>query len=562
MQIRDLSKLPPIAEGGEGIIYEYHNSVVKIYKPCVNLSSKQKKVQLLIHKTLPQEVICPIEEVFDRKKRFIGYRMNRAGGEEFKKLSNKKFTSSNYITQKDILEMLVKIKGILQELHRQNIYIGDFNDRNILFDSYFNLYFIDCDSWSIESEKCEVAMDLFRDPLLKENHFNEETDTYAYCVLAWKALTRIHPFGGTLSEEMDIIQRMEKGISVIDNASVKIPRTIRSWKNLSPAFLTAMKNVFENKTRKIGTELEDMLANLKFCKIHSEYYYGKYHTCPLCDANAKIVIKPVSQGVMDGLKLIAVLNCRDIKTVLGEFSYIDKNQYVVDIRTGKRKQFVSGKRYYFTIEGVAVVDEAERFIISGREEFIFEKKYKSPVIVEKDTVYYLNKQNSLCAVTVYEQGNSMKKISQCSNTAYYHVDGENYCVLNIYSGKWIIFFQGYHIEIGHEEAIINYGIHYDNVSDAWLIVTENQSAVFRTLIIDKSGILFDTDKIKYQCQLNHLCLSNHIIFIPIDGKIRGYAYKKDIFKDFVCDIVDSDSRLIKKGGQFVIINNENIYHLS
>ena len=75
MMIQDLSKLLPIAEGGEGIIYEYGHSVIKIYKPCVNISSKQKKVQLLIQKTLPPQVICPIEEVFDSKKNFIGYLM-------------------------------------------------------------------------------------------------------------------------------------------------------------------------------------------------------------------------------------------------------------------------------------------------------------------------------------------------------------------------------------------------------------------------------------------------------------------------------------------------------
>lgn len=566
MMIQDLSKLLPIAEGGEGIIYEYGNSVVKIYKSCINLSSKQKKVQLLIQKTLPPEVVCPIEEVFDNRKNFIGYLMNRAHGEEFRKLSNKKFTVSSDISTQDILRMLVEIKDILQKLHNQDIYIGDLNDRNILFDQYFNLYFIDCDSWAIESEKCMVVQDLFCDPLLQENYFNEETDTYAYCILAWKALTRIHPFGGVLIDDINIMERMKKGISIIDNASVKVPRTVKNWNNFSPAFLTTMKNIFENKTRRIGTEIEDMLTNLKFCKIHSEYYYGEYITCPLCNANAKILVKPVLQGVMEGLKLTIVLNSENIDVVLNEFSYIDKNQYVVDLRSGRKEKFVSGKRYYFTSKGIPVIEEAERFIIkssllSDREDFVFEKKYKSIIMVEQDRIYYLNKQNSLCAVTVLEQGNSVKKIEQCSNTAYYHTEGERYCVINSYSGKWILSFSGYHYEIEHKDVVINYGIHYDSISDSWLIVTENQAGFFRTLVMNKSGVVLDTDKIKYQCPLNHLCISNDIIFIPTDGKIRGYGYKKDMFKDFICDVVDSDSKLIKKHKQFVIVNNENIYYL-
>lgn len=51
------------------------------------------------------------------------------------------------------------------------------------------------------------------------------------------------------------------------------------------------------------------------------------------------------------------------------------------------------------------------------------------------------------------------------------------------------------------------------------------------------------------------------IYIPIDGKIRGYSYKKDIFKDFECSIVGPDSKLIKSGSKFTIINDDNIYTL-
>ena len=51
------------------------------------------------------------------------------------------------------------------------------------------------------------------------------------------------------------------------------------------------------------------------------------------------------------------------------------------------------------------------------------------------------------------------------------------------------------------------------------------------------------------------------MFIPIDGKIRGFAYRKDIFKDFECAVVDADSKLIKRDKRFVIVNDENIYNL-
>ena len=48
----------------------------------------------------------------------------------------------------------------------------------------------------------------------------------------------------------------------------------------------------------------------------------------------------------------------------------------------------------------------------------------------------------------------------------------------------------------------------------------------------------------------------------MDGKIRGYAYQKDAWKDFLCEIVDTDSRLLRKGKGFYIINHENVYLLT
>jgi hypothetical protein len=76
--------------------------------------------------------------------------------------------------------------------------------------------------------------------LMKGNDFSEETDTYAEAILIWKTLTRIHPHGGTVTPDMDIVERMKRGICVIDNPKVKIPRTIKPWKNLSPYLVDSL----------------------------------------------------------------------------------------------------------------------------------------------------------------------------------------------------------------------------------------------------------------------------------------------------------------------------------
>ena len=139
------------AEGGEGFIYELdQKSLAKIYKDNVDLAAKKKKVEALIKAKLPKEVVKPTEILTDNHGKFIGYAMPRVTGDDFKRLSNKKFVLNKGITTKDILQMLSAVWRVMQEVHKLNIVIGDLNDQNILFDiSTKNVFFIDVDSWSI-----------------------------------------------------------------------------------------------------------------------------------------------------------------------------------------------------------------------------------------------------------------------------------------------------------------------------------------------------------------------------------------------------------------------------
>lgn len=550
----------PLAEGGEGFIYEVGKEIYKIFKPVVKIATKQIKVRTLIQANLPKEVVRPLDEVVDKKGNFIGFAMEKVSGDEIKCLSNNKFVKSNGISQKDVLQLDIKIQNVIKELHKNNIYIGDLNDQNILFDKQLNVYFIDCDSWSVGGKKCEVAMDLFRDPLLKSNNFNADTDTYAFAVLSWKMLTRIHPFGGTMNPDMNILERMEKGISVIDNPGVKIPRTIKSWRNLSPDLVIAFKNIFETGCRTFGNELNDMFDNLKFCDKDKEYYYGKYTSCPLCDGNAQVQKKPVSQGVLSGVRLVEILNALNIKTVFDENTYLDKDDYVTDIRSGKKIKFQYGKRFYFVAGCYVVEDSADNFIIHSEKDYCIEKKYKSRIIVNEDHIYYVSRQNTLVDMTVMKYGNSIKNVCKCSNNSYFEVKDGKYCIVNMNYGRLIVNINGTNTEIKYNSDVVNYGIHYDDVSGKWLIVLEDSKYVFHTFILKNGAVDYETDQIKYSCQLNSLCISNSTIFIPIDGKIRGFAYQKSAFKDFECQVVSDSSSLIKKKGKFIIVNDENIYN--
>lgn len=555
----DTTTRTPLTEGGEGYIYEYNGKIIKTFKPHIDIAAKERKVNALMKASLPEAVITPIDTVLDMRGRFIGYCMEKVGGEEFKRLSNRKFVTANNITTKDILGLLVKVKSVLAEIHKQNIYVGDLNDQNILFDIAGNIYLIDCDSWTVGGDKCTVAMDLFKDPHLKADNFNADTDNYAFMVLAWKSLTRVHPFGGTVEPDMPILDRISKGISVIGRQNVKLPRLAKEWKGFSPDLASEFKSVFEGGVRTLSGNMEDMFANLTQCKKDNEYYYSKFSSCPYCDSNAQVNKKPVSQGSVGGLKLYAIYDGTKIKAVFDRYTYLDNDGYVVNGIS--EIPYRTGVRYYLFANHGFIEDMDDCITFRNGKDYQIDKKYKSAIEVCGNKIYYISTKNTLTQLEIMPSGNGFKNICKVSNTAYFAVSGDNYCIVNYYTGKIIININGINSVIDYNSDIVNYGIHHDEVSGKWMIILDDSKGKFSTFVINKGTIEYQTDAIKYDCHLNCPCIYNSNIFIPVDGKIRGYSYKKSAFKDFECSVVSEESKLIKEKNRFVIVNLENVYYL-
>lgn len=564
MVISDFSRLQVLAEGGEAIIYVYNYGLIKVYKPHINIAQKEKKIKMLINLKLNIPAILPLEIVYDSSNKFIGYYMNRIDGEDFKQLSNKKFVSANNITLKDIVSMLIKIKDALDVLHSNNIFIGDLNDQNILFDSKFNVYIIDCCSWSIGGENCVCAMDLFKDPKLKADNFNKETDMYSFSVLCWKSITKIHPFGGTMNPDMNILERINNGISVIDNPNVKIPKTIKPWNNLSPDFVSKMKEVFSGKTRDIGISVIDMGNNLKLCAVDNEFYYGKFNSCPICNSNAKVITKPVYNGSKSGLNIIPLLDSSKIKSVININTFINNSGNIV--LGNKNIEVVPnfGSKYHImdtVINGNNVIIEEtyDKIMFLG---YSIPKKYKSSVIIDNNKVYYISQQCSLTELSIFEYGNSIKVLCKCSANCYFNVVNGKYCVVNFYKNVIIVNNDGFNCEIKNTiDSVIEYGIHYDDKKGNWLIVLEYETEKFFTVVVNGTSNVYESYNIKYKANLGCICFSSGIIFIPMDESIRGFYYSELSIKDFECDIVGYNSKLIRTKEGFVVINDENIYRV-
>lgn len=558
----NILKQTPIAEGGEGFIYKIDkNNIVKVYKDNVDKKEKLQKIKKLMSKNLPNNIIKPIDIAYNSSKKFIGYTMKNIDGEEFKKLGNKKYIKINKVTIKDITRMLVKIKDTLQILHQQNIFISDLNDTNILFDKNYNLYFIDIDSWSVDNIKCTVAMDTFKDPLLVKNNFSAITDYYAFAILIFKSLTRLHPFGGVMNPDINILERMKKGISVIDNTKVKVPRNINQWNFISPHLIKELKDIFENNKRiLVDLSLDEFYNNLEQCKQHNDYYYSKYDKCPICNDKVKVILAPIKTDDGIGIPYVLFFGNKNVNTILDLNTYLTNEGYIINNKSGNKVKFDSNYRYHYSINGDIL------YKISNDKVYVnnyqFEKINNTLTIVKDNKIYYTDQSSNLIELTIAVKGNYINKISKVAfNNIFDVYDLNNYFICNIYDNMKVINISGYNYVLKDNDKIINYGIHYDIISKQWLFIIENDRGQFKTYIFNKNEIKYETDKIKYSTELNNMCFNNGTIFIPIDGAIRGYSYSKNKYKDFICDIVTEDSKLIKESKKFTVINEKEIYKI-
>ena len=325
-----------------------------------------------------------------------------------------------------------------------------------------------------------------------------------------------------------------------------------------------LKKIFENKSRSMGDELKHMAKHLKFCDVHQEFYYDKYARCPLCDNNANVLTKPVSQGVTGGLTLITMLKGNDVKIVLNEQCYINNAGEVVEVKNGNKFTYESGIKYHFAevgAENIVIKADDRAFWFTTDREYVFEKKHKSPIYAAGDSVYFISPANTLTSIQITKSGNGIRTITKCGYESYFAVSEGHSCVVSRFAENLIVNLDGKNIEIPYTDTVNNYGIHRDKITGGWLIVLENGAGQFFTFVCNEHGVAYSEDRIKYQCGLGNVCFYNSNISIPIDGNIRIYSYQKQAFKDFECEAVSPDSCLIKDSTAFTIVNDENIYRL-
>lgn len=263
----------PDDEGGEAFIfYRDDGFVTKIFKKSENDNSPKN---IVLYRIMNKANILDKLNQKDRKYKYIfpkyllrdkntnlifGYVMKKVNeAMPISNLKDVKVVEKLGFTRKDILEILITVGEGIEVLHNEaNIFIGDLNGRNILFDKDKNIYFIDFDGMGIDEINPEFCTDGYIDPISKKNQkITMDDDWYSFAIQAFYYLTNTHPFNGIYTAEvngvkcnLDIVQKMEKRISLLGNHGIKVPSIAKSWDWMCDELNQAFFEIFEGETRK------------------------------------------------------------------------------------------------------------------------------------------------------------------------------------------------------------------------------------------------------------------------------------------------------------------------
>lgn len=271
-----------LASGGEGHIYETnnHDVVAKIYNKEKITQRKYAKIELMLSNPIDYPGICaPTDILYNNRKQFVGFLMQRAEGRELQRSIFIKPLFLKYFPnwkKKDTVKLCVTILKKIQYLHSKNVIIGDINPANILVVSPDKVFFVDTDSYQIEDFPCPVGTVNYTPPEIQGRRYTDflrtiGNENFAIATLLFMImLPGKPPYSHQEGEDpLANIKKMDFSYPLGENSNKKAP--IGPWRfiwshlpyKLKEAFYQTFRKGENKSTEKNRLGVDDWLALFK-----------------------------------------------------------------------------------------------------------------------------------------------------------------------------------------------------------------------------------------------------------------------------------------------------------
>jgi serine/threonine protein kinase len=263
--------------GGEGTVFlADDNTAVKLFNSKANLSTKERKIDLLLKSGIKDESLCiPKGKVYDKRNCFVGYNMSLAQGDTLQETVfirtclEKKFPDWSRI---NLSNLALCVLDKIQKLHAKNIIVGDVNPYNIIINSDREIYFIDTDSYQIKSFLCTVGTILFTPPELQGVDFkkvirNQYDEYFSIAVLMFLIfLPGKNPFAYTGGGDLGATIRAQNfSYPLGEDDNLQAPKGIWEfiWNELNYDLRRAFYDVFRQGKRLNISNWKEVILSFK-----------------------------------------------------------------------------------------------------------------------------------------------------------------------------------------------------------------------------------------------------------------------------------------------------------
>lgn len=579
-------------EGGESVIYEYSkDTYAKIFLDDVSIEEKFKIIMKIFDrknvltdlnkKYSSIEYILPQKLIIDNyTNRIKGYLLKKVeNGHSISMLKNKKEVEKLGFTVEDVFDILIAVGEGIEHLHKYaNIFIGDLNGENILFDKNKKIYFIDFDGMGIDDVPPLFFTDGYVDPIAERNGtISKKDDWYSFAIQCFYYLTYTHPFNGIYYDEvsdrnLDEVEKMEKRISLLGNHNIKLPKVAQDWKWMSNNMLNVFLDIFENDSR------EDITPYLK------EYYNNNF--CKKYDIDEKLIRRRAEEGKpkesslsksRPAIREILLFNgcCKKIINSLSYISLDVNDNEVLIIVTKKGEVSVRVDNLYDILDVKLSTNEKYIFIVYkdavvivdiNNNNIVYEGKLNQKTSVcENDNIfYYLNIEDGKNVIVRLKFKHSMNSFNKTIirfheedyTKSFMVVNNEKFVIVKNKNNIGTIYCNDIEYKKLPSADYVEYKVLYDIILKEWLVI--NSDGFYIVIKSDGENVSMLDNKIS-ECNIDNTVFINGNIYLPKDGSFYYINTKNTQRKEVSCSIVRKNSKIIVKNESFVFFDDKSVY---